>query len=71
MTIATLQAMPIIGNAHHDRPRFDAANEIILDPERPMSERIAALREIDRTMGEPDTIIDGLDVLIYLIENGG
>lgn len=46
-----LKAMPIYGDAHSDRPRFDAANEIIHDTTATLEDRLAALNEIDRTMG--------------------
>lgn len=46
-----LQAMPIIGNAYHDRPRFNAADAIIRDESATLEDRLAALHEIDRTMG--------------------
>ena len=46
-----LQGMPIFGNAHDDRDRFALAHEILADPEPDYDEQIAALMEIDKTMG--------------------
>ena len=46
-----LQGMPIFGNAHDDQDRFALAHEILCDPDPDYDEQIAALVEIDRTMG--------------------
>lgn len=46
-----LQAMPIFGNAHDDRDRFALAHEILVDPNPNFDEQIAALVEINKTMG--------------------
>ena len=46
-----LQDMPIHGNAHDDQDRLTLAHEIITDPNSNYDDQIAALSEIDRTMG--------------------
>lgn len=52
--------MPIIGNAHDDRPLFDLADRIVMRRTSPMSHKIAALRKIDQAMGvEPKPICEG------------
>jgi len=43
--------MPIFGNAHDDCERFALAHEILADSEPDYDEQIAALMEIDKTMG--------------------
>lgn len=46
-----LQDIPILGNAHDDRDRLALAHEILADSEPDYDEQIAALVEIDKTMG--------------------
>lgn len=46
-----LQELPIFGNADDDRDWFALAHEILVDLKPDYDEQIAALAEIDRTMG--------------------
>jgi hypothetical protein len=47
-----LIALPILGDAYHDRERLALAHSIIMNgKDYETTDRLQALREIDRTMG--------------------
>ena len=54
MTIHDLIAMPVAGNAHDDRPVWDAAHQIAADEQAPMPHRLAALAKMNELTGEAD-----------------
>jgi len=49
-----LIAMPVVGNAHSDRPVWDAAHEVVADESAPMADRVAAMAKMNELTGEDD-----------------
>ncbi len=63
-----LQELLIYGNAHDDRDRFTLAHEILADPKPNYDEQIAALVEIDKTMGVESTDLSQKAIDEYLTD---
>lgn len=65
--IEQLKAMPVIGNAADDFDRFKLAHEILTSPDETKEDKYEALREIDRTTGEPTVEpVDDEDIELYI-----
>ena len=63
-----IQAMPIVRNAHDDRQRLALAHKILVDPNPNYDEQIAALVEIDKTMGVESTDLNQKVIDEYLAD---
>ena len=64
-TLQQILAMPIFGNAHHDRPLFDAVHEFLMR-DNPMPEKVQALSKLDKAMDSDAPLATEQDVNDYI-----
>lgn len=58
MTLEQIKAMPIVGNAYHDRAIFNRVHDFVMNDDNDMHERAEALRFVAHDVMGDDRVCD-------------